>query len=245
MHLTVIFYFKEDLTIMKVCEKIAKFGTLPCSNSELLEVLLGAKGSKKLQQLLNDYDLKDVIDNNDATSNVLRIVSMEFDELKLRGSLTNIETCRVLAAVELGIRLAQEGKYKSDYFTHVGNPSDLASYLMPRLRYRATECFVVIMMNCKNQILGTKIISQGSTSATSIDIKDVFKCAIITPSCTAIAVSHNHPSGICDPSPEDISLTHVLSGAAIIMGIKMIDHVIIGDGSYYSFRENKMLEPKI
>lgn len=227
---------------MRVCEKIKNYGALPLSNTELIEVLLGKNGSKKLQALLQQYDLKDVELNNDSTSNVLRIANLDYEQLKYRGNLTDLETSRILASVELGIRIANAGKYESDYFASATEPYKIVKYLMPRMRYLEHEIFVVIALNSKNSIIGTKIISQGSAKAAVVDVKQVFSYAILS-NATAIAVAHNHPSGVPDPSQEDIDLTHLIYSASIVMNIPLVDSLIIGDGCYFSFHETGQLIP--
>lgn len=229
---------------MQVCEKIKNYGTLPLSNTELLQVLLGEKGSRKLNDLLQQYDLKDVLTNDDSTSNVLRIANLDFEQLKYRGKLTDLETSRIMAAVELGIRIANAGQYRSEYFAKASDSYNLVNYLMPRMRYLNHELFVVLALNAKNCIIGSKIISRGSATSASVDIKQVFSYAI-TNNAVAIAVCHNHPSGVSSPSPEDVSLTHVIYSASIIMGIPLLDHIIIGDGTYYSFHENGTISPNV
>lgn len=227
---------------MKVCEKIKNYGTLPLSNTELIEVLLGTNGAKKLQTLLNQYDLKDVDLNDDSNSNVLKIASLDYERLKHRGSLSDQQTAKILAAVELGLRIATANTYKSEYFASAKEPYQVVKYLMPRMRYLSEEIFVVLALSSKNKIIGSKVISKGSSTGTVVDVKQVFSYAIMS-GATALIVSHQHPSGDPEPSEEDVNLTHLLYSASIIMHCPLLDHVIIGDGSYYSFREKGTLTP--
>lgn len=228
---------------MKVCDKLKNYGPLPLSNSELLEVLLGAKGAVKLNRLLQQYDLKDVDINDDSNSNVLRIASLDYDKLKHRGALTDLETSRIMAAVELGIRIACAGKYESDYFSSASEPYKAAQYLMPKMRYLDHEIVVVLALDTKNNIIGSKIISKGSANSATVDVRQIFTYAVLS-NAASIVLAHNHVSGQTSPSPEDISLTHLIYSASIVMNIPLLDHIIIGDGSYYSFHENGKLIPE-
>lgn len=229
---------------MKVCEKIKNYGPLPLSNTELIEILLGTNGAKKLQTLLNQYDLKDVDLNDDSNSNVLKIASLDYDRLKHRGALTDLETSRIMAAIELGLRIACAEKFESQYFAPASHPYQTVKYLLPRMGYLSEEIFVVLALNSKNKIIGSKIISKGSATGTIVDPKAVFNYALLS-GCVAIIVAHNHPSsGDPNPSQEDVNVTHLLYSAGIVMNLPLLDHLIIGSGgSYYSFQENGTLIP--
>jgi DNA repair protein RadC len=109
---------------------------------------------------------------------------------------------------------------------------------MPRLRYAAKEQFVVILLNNKNKVIGTEVVSEGSLSSSIVHPREVFAPAILH-HAAAIMVAHNHPSGDPKPSIEDEEVTRQLLRSGKVLGIPMIDHVIIGDGNYYSFLENE------
>ena len=111
--------------------------------------------------------------------------------------------------------------------------------MMPRLRYAAKEQFVVILLNNKNKVIGTEVVSEGSLSSSIVHPREVFVPAILH-HAAAIMVAHNHPSGDPKPSIEDEEVTRQLLRSGKVLGIPMIDHVIIGDGNYYSFLENEV-----
>jgi DNA repair protein RadC len=103
------------------------------------------------------------------------------------------------------------------------------------------ENFVIIMLTAKNQIAGTNIVSQGTVTQASLSMREVFKPAIIA-NATAVVLGHNHPSGDCDPSPEDISFTRSLKKVGKLLNIIVFDHVIVNDlGGYYSFADNDLM----
>lgn len=103
------------------------------------------------------------------------------------------------------------------------------------------EEFIVISLDSKCQPTSINIASRGTTNSALVTPRKVFKPAILS-NASLILVAHNHPSGIPDPSKEDISLTERLKEAADIIGIKLMDHLIIGDEDrYYSFKENQLL----
>ena len=157
--------------------------------------------------------------------------------------LTNIKglgqakAATVLAALEIGRRIASAKPLEK---IHLSCPQDVAEFLMPRLRFAAKEQFVVILLNNKNKVIGTEVVSEGSLSSSIVHPREVFAPAILH-HAAAIMVAHNHPSGDPKPSAEDTEVTRMLARSGKVLGIPMIDHVIIGDGNYYSFLENEAL----
>ena len=157
--------------------------------------------------------------------------------------LTNIKglgqakAATVLAALEIGRRIASAKPLEK---IHLSCPQDVADFLMPRLRYAAKEQFVVILLNSKNKVIGTEVVSEGSLSSSIVHPREVYAPAILH-HAAVIMVAHNHPSGDPKPSLEDEEVTRMLSRSGKVLGIPMIDHVIIGDGNYYSFLENEAL----
>ena len=100
------------------------------------------------------------------------------------------------------------------------------------------ENVVVIMLNSKNEIAGTNIVSQGCLNRTVLSMREIFKPAIIA-NAAAIVMGHNHPSGDCDPSKEDRIITQKTREAGRLLGIPLLDHIIVGrNGRYFSFKEN-------
>ncbi|MCI6544337.1 MAG: JAB domain-containing protein, partial [Phascolarctobacterium succinatutens] len=101
--------------------------------------------------------------------------------------------------------------------------------------------FLVILLNSKNKVIGTELVSEGSLTNSVVHPREVFLPAILQ-HAASICVAHNHPSGDPQPSIEDRQLTAVLLAAGQTLGIPLLDHLIIGDGAYYSFQEDGALE---
>ena len=112
---------------------------------------------------------------------------------------------------------------------------------MPRLRYEGNEKFVVMMLDSKNQLIKMQQVSEGSLNASVVHPREVFAPAVLHRAACVLA-AHNHPSGDPAPSREDRRLTSALKETGIVMGIPLLDHIIIGDGRYFSFRENGYLD---
>ena len=98
------------------------------------------------------------------------------------------------------------------------------------------EQFHVLMLDCKNRLIGVNLVSQGSLSTSVVCPREVFKAAIMANSA-AVILLHNHPSGCPDPSQEDRACTSRLCEAGKVLGIRVLDHVIVGESAYFSFSD--------
>jgi len=119
----------------------------------------------------------------------------------------------------------------------IRSPQDIFEQFHERLRYLQHEEFWVVFLNSKNKVIGEERISVGSLNLAVVHPREVFKSAIRR-SANAIIAVHNHPSGSTDSSYEDRQLTSRLQESGNVMGIELLDHVIIADSSYHSFKEH-------
>jgi DNA repair protein RadC len=111
---------------------------------------------------------------------------------------------------------------------------------MPRLRFANTEHFLVVLLDTKSKVISIQEISRGSVNASLVHTREVFAPAVLY-HASAILVGHNHPSGEVTPSRDDKELTANLLKAGKILGIPVVDHLIIGDGIFYSFKQHEDL----
>lgn len=118
----------------------------------------------------------------------------------------------------------------------VRNSDDIAALLAPLLADQDREHFVVILLNGKHKPVGVNVVSIGSLNATITHPREVFKPAILG-SAAAIILAHNHPSGDPTPSPEDDAITKRLREAGELLGIRVLDHVVLGDGRHFSYSD--------
>ncbi len=156
------------------------------------------------------------------------------EEIQQKFGLTKMQATSVLASVELGKRIALLPTQKP---FRVASPSDAARYFMNSMRYENHERFVVMLLNTKNHLIRVLQIAEGSLSSAVVHPREVFAPAIIH-HAAAIIVAHNHPTGDPQPSCEDRQLTKSLKNTGEIFGIPLQDHIVIGDGYYYSFKEH-------
>ena len=129
--------------------------------------------------------------------------------------------------------------YNADYIDkRIRDSRDVAECMMTTLRTDRypTERFSVFMLDTKLRIIGFSDVSVGNIDSATVHPREVFQIAFATAKTAALIVAHNHPSGDPSPSQQDIEVTHRLFKASEILGIKLLDHVIIGDGCYTSMK---------
>ena len=210
-------------------EKMAANGAAVLTDAELIAILLRTGTAEK--------SAIDIASEMTADGGLYKRLAgiTRLNELTNIKGLGQAKAATVLAALEIGRRIASAKPIEK---IHLSCPQDVADFLMPRLRYAAKEQFVVILLNNKNKVIGTEVVSEGSLSSSIVHPREVFAPAILH-HAAAIMVVHNHPSGDPKPSIEDEEVTRQLLRSGKVLGIPMIDHVIIGDGNYYSFLENE------
>ena len=182
---------------------------------------------------------EDYLSGNTDELDILEIASLTFDELKYRGKLTDSETARIVAGIEIGIRVATANERKQRI--KINNPEDAATLFQKRMQFLNHEEMVVILLNAKHEIIGSRLISRGALTSSTVDSREVFSYAISKHACYVI-VAHNHPSGCPHPSKEDEFFTAILEAAGKILGIQLLDSIIIGRGEYFSFQEDGKLD---
>ena len=210
-------------------EKMAANGAAVLTDAELIAILLRTGTAEK--------SAIDIASEMTADGGLYKRLAgiTRLNELTNIKGLGQAKAATVLAALEIGRRIASAKPIEK---IHLSCPQDVADFLMTRLRYAAKEQFVVILLNNKNKVIGTEVVSEGSLSSSIVHPREVFAPAILH-HAAAIMVAHNHPSGDPKPSIEDEEVTRQLLRSGKVLGIPMIDHVIIGDGNYYSFLENE------
>jgi DNA repair protein RadC len=147
-------------------------------------------------------------------------------------------TARILAAMELGRRLAREGPVAR---SRIGGPRDVYERLAPAMRDLCQEEFRVLLLNTQHAVTREVLVTQGVLDGSLIHPREVFRVAIVE-SAAAVLLAHNHPSGDPTPSAEDRQVTRQLAAAGRLVGIPVLDHIIIGDGRFLSFVEAGLLE---
>ena len=207
-------------------EKLEKYGPERLSNSELLAILLvtGQKGINVVElskRILSKF-------SGDGLSKA------DVKALKNTFGLGSAKACEIVACFELGRRLLQNKQAAI-----LLSPKDVWDQLKD-IRDNKKEHFVVFFLDTRNQEIKREIISIGSLNASLVHPREVFEPAIRY-SAAQIIVAHNHPSGNTDPSEEDLVITKRLVEAGKIMGIEIVDHIIVTNSDYLSFKEKNLI----
>ena len=207
-----------------VREKAMEHGFSFLFDEELVMLILGS-GTKQIPVEFMAENIVEVLDDFDAEEVVERL-------LQLQG-VGQGKALAVAAALELGRRRN----------CHLRAPVKTPGDIVPFVKNYAVsekEHFLLVTLNGGHEIIQIHVISMGTLNRTLIHPREVFSVAM-RDNAAAIIVSHNHPSGNCEPSEEDIKVTEILEKVSVIMGIELLDHVIVSRENYFSFVENKML----
>jgi DNA repair protein RadC len=145
--------------------------------------------------------------------------------------------CRISAAAELGKRMSES---RVAHRIRFNSPDDIASLFMEDLRYERNERFKVLLFNVRGEVMGCELVSLGAISSSIVDAREVFRPAVRRGAASVVLV-HNHPSGDPSPSPEDIEVTEELVKAGDVLGVQVLDHLIIGNGRFMSFRREDLM----
>ena len=210
-------------------ERLLSEGPEALSSAELLGILFGIGSREKTAVELASK----VISEN---GNLFGLYGVTVHDLLRTHGIGEAKACIILAAVEFGKRL---GRVRNPGRPVISSPADVDGLLRGRIANRDRENFVVLLLNTKNEVIEMPTISVGTLSASLVHPREVFKPAIKA-SAASVILAHNHPSGKVEPSREDREVTQGMSGAAQIIGIEVLDHVILGDG-YVSMKGHGML----
>ncbi len=210
-------------------ERLLKYGAQVLSNAEILAILISS-GTKNESALNLAYRL--LSSEKGDVSSFANYMPQEYFKISGIGKAT---ACKIAAAVEFGKRVYSAPKDK----IRLDTPENLADYLSDMRNFHK-EVLRVAMFNSKLELIKTQDISIGGIAGTSATAREVFADAIRT-GANAIVLIHNHPSGDPTPSKEDIETTKRLADAGRLIGIKVMDHIIIGDGAYTSLKEKEMI----
>jgi len=174
---------------------------------------------------------KELLERFGSLAEVLREPASSLTRVRGVGSRL---ASRIAVARELAGRLrAHEKRTPRLYLT---GPEDVADMFMREMAALDREHFRAVLLNTKNRILGVRTISIGSLNASIVHAREVFKAAVAE-SAQAIVLVHNHPSGLPEPSSEDIVVTERLAEAGRILGIEILDHIVLGSQGFVSLKE--------
>ena len=212
-------------------EKLMTLGAETLSNAELLAILIGSGSTKESAVEL----MKRVL--NDCNNNLNTLGKMGIRELCTYNGIGEAKAISILAACELGKRRSQE---KAEERQRLDSPMLIYNYMHPRMQDLDTEEAWILLMNQNYKLLKAERLSHGGITETAVDVRIIIKEALLH-NATILALCHNHPSGNIKPSVDDDHLTIRVKKACDIMRIHFLDHIIVTDGCYYSYKENGRL----
>jgi DNA repair protein RadC len=211
-------------------ERLLKKGSEFLTDAQLLAILLRT-GKAKASALTVAVELLK------RAGGLKALGQLSAQELQTVQGVGPAKAAQIKAALEVGKRIAAK-----PFATRlkVLSSRDVYVHYHSTLRELKKEVFMAVLLDGKNRVIREVLVSQGSLTVNIVHPREVFNPAI-RDSAAAIVVVHNHPSGDPSPSPEDIELTKRLVATGEILGIKVLDHIVVGDGSYFSFSDRQQL----
>lgn len=208
-------------------EKLARQGPFTLGDNELVAIVLGSG--------LRDRSALDIANVVLASAGGLHgLARLTVEQVRLAPGIGRAKAAQIVAAVELGRRTLQRPPAPRVQF---GSPRDVAAHLLPQFGSRAVEHFGIVLLDTRHRFLRTTVISVGTLDSSPVHPREVFREAAAG-GAAVIVLFHNHPSGDPSPSRDDLDLTRRLIAAGELMGIEVLDHLILADTQYYSFRES-------
>lgn len=206
-------------------ERFLRHGPEALSDAELFAIILrtGSQNENVIEmsnRLIKEYSLNNLFD-------------CSIKELQKIKGIGKAKAMQVLAMAELGKRYSQSNKPRK----FISSAKTVFDLMNEKLKDEKQENFIVLHLNNRNYFIKEELITIGVLNASIIDAREVFKSAIRN-SAARIILVHNHPSGDPHPSKEDMEVTKKLIDAGNLLGIKVLDHIIIGNNGYWSWRED-------
>ena len=208
-------------------EKLESMGAEALTNAELLAILIGSGTAKQ-----SAVDLMKTI-LNDCNNNLNTLGKMTIRQLETFKGIGPAKAITILAACELGKRRARE---KAEERSKLDSAQAIYELMHPKMQDLDVEEFHVLLMNQRFKLIKAIRVSHGGITETAVDVRVIMKEAILN-NATVMVACHNHPSGNNRPSKEDDRLTERMKKACELLRVYFLDHVIITDGAYYSYRE--------
>jgi len=207
-------------------EKLLRLGAAALGDNELLAIVLG-HGRPRTSAL----DMANAV--LQATDGAHGLVRTRYDDLCAIPGIGHARAAQILAAVELGRRTLTRPVRER---VQIVKARSAAEFLLPQYGNRPVEQFGVLLLDTKRRVIRTLVLSVGTLDASIVHPREVFGAAAAA-GAAALVLFHNHPSGDPKPSPDDVELTRRLAAAGVLMGIDVVDHVILADVRYFSFKE--------
>jgi DNA repair protein RadC len=212
-------------------ERLIKYGSETLSSQELIALVLGrgVSGDPVMvtaQKLLSQF------------GSLEALVDASLEDLQMIRGIGPAKACQIKAMLEITRRITDQTVRSSLKKKKLLSPADVYTLLKSHISHHKKEHFILVSFDTRNNVLGIDTISIGTLNASLVHPRELFEIAIRR-HAAAVIIAHNHPSGDPDPSDEDIRVTSKLMEAGKLLGIQVLDHIIVGEGCFYSFSEEK------
>lgn len=204
------------------------------SDAELISVIIrtGSQGERSI-------DLANRI-LNAGPDGLLNLLRLDMERLTQIRGIGNVKAIQLKCIGELAKRIAATSRREQ---ITLQSAKSIAEYFMEQLRHETQEHLMLAMFDNKSMLIGEKLLSTGTSNAALISARDIYRTALQY-QAAYVVVLHNHPSGNPEPSREDILVTRKIKACGELLDILLMDHIIIGDNRYFSFREQDILFEK-
>ena len=215
-------------------EKFITYGSRALTDSELLAILLrtGTRGISACA--LGEEVLTRTACFGNGLSGLYHI---PLEELKKIDGIGEVKAIQLKTIAELSTRMAQA---KAKDGLSFRRPCSVAEYYMERFRHETVEYIVLLLVDSGMPLIEAHILSKGTVNASLISPREVYICALQR-QAAGVMLLHNHPGGNPAPSDNDLKVTERIRKVGILMDIPLLDHIIIGDNQYFSFKESKLM----
>lgn len=226
---------KKQLTQELPYERFLRFGPENMTEAELLAVIIrtGTKEKSALQLAEEVLRLAKY-----PKEGLLGLYDVELEDLKSIKGIGEVKAVKLKCLTELSGRMSTA---RATLGLSFHNSAQVAEYFMERLRHKTTECVILVCLDAKGQLLSERRLSEGSVRMSLLTPREVFLEALSQKAVNILLV-HNHPSGDPTPSREDKRVTANIREMGEKLDVPLLDHVVIGDRQYVSFKEQNWFE---
>lgn len=219
---------------MRPYEKFKMIGAEKLQDEELLAIILrsGTKGRSSIELA------KELLNLSNVQKGLLGLQHLTVAELMDLPGIGEVKAIQIKCICELSKRIAKSNSF---HLLEFDRPDTIADYYMEELRHEEQESLICMMLDTKNHFLGDILISKGTVNASLVSPREIFLAALSYHAVNIILI-HNHPSGVSTPSEEDLLITNRIQQIGYMLGIILLDHIIIGDLTYCSLRQEGMMQ---
>lgn len=211
-------------------EKALRYGLESLSDLELVALILQSGNKNR-----SVFEIaSDVLKESEGLS---KLMQMHVNTLMQIQGIREVKALQLLASVELSKRVIKSKVYHASIL----KPEDVIEWFEFEYGVLQQECFIALYLDTKSKLIAHRVLFKGTLNESTVHPREVFKEAFLQ-NANSVLIAHNHPSGDCTPSQADFEVTYKMVRVAITMGVHLVDHIIVGQNQYYSFKEHKYLD---